>query len=48
MPFVLTEKLTTDADFFDDIYTNPRITRALKEVIPWLDGKGALDLPNKS
>lgn len=46
MPFPMSEKLVTDADFLEKFYKNPRAEKALALVIPWLDRCDALKLPN--
>lgn len=48
LPFPLSEKLLTDADFLQTFYTNPKVEEAFSEIIPWLDEREALDIPASS
>lgn len=45
LPFPMSEKLLTDADFLQTFYTNTKVEEAFSEVIPWLNERGALDIP---
>lgn len=45
LPFPHTKKPISEEGFLDEYYTNPTVVKALSEIIPWLDQRGALDLP---
>ena len=45
LPFPLSEKLLTEADFLQTFYANSKVEEAFAEVIPWLYERGALDIP---